>query len=338
MANSFKLRVVRAFIFDLVVILGFGACGKSDTGGKPEKNKPAVTGEHHGKKASFAFVTNSASTFWTIAQKGVEKGEKEFGCKVDVRIPSSGAVDEQQRIIEDLIAKKIDGMAISPIDPANMTPILNEVANHMPLVTQDSDAPNSNRVAYIGTNNHQAGLAAGEEIKKALPNGGKIMIFVGRLDAQNAKDRQQGILDAIKDTKIEVVATRLDYADQAKAKQNVEDAISANPDLAGLMGLWSYNGPAIVSAVKAAGKAGQIKIVAFDEESATLDGIADGSIESTIVQKPFEFGYQSVRLLSELATGNSRRIPENKVIDTGVVVVNKANVAEFRKNLEELTK
>ncbi len=289
------------------------------------------------KKLKFAFVTNSASTFWTIAEKGVRKAEKEFGVEVEMRIPATGAVDEQQRYIEDLIAKKVDGMAISPIDPANMTKILNEAAKHVPLITQDSDAPQSNRIAYIGTNNYEAGKAAGEEIKKALPQGGKIIIFVGRLDAQNAKDRRQGILDATKGTKIEIVDTRLDYADQAKAKQNVEDSLVAHPEIAAFVGLWSYNGPAIVSVVKAAKKVGKIKIVCFDEEDATLQGIKDGAIEATIVQKPFEFGYQSVRLLSELARGNNSRIPENKMIDTGVVIVNKQNVAEFWDNLKKLT-
>lgn len=308
------------------------ACGKneSDTG-----KAAAKSGE---KKLKFAFVTNSASTFWNIAEKGVQKGAKEFGVEVEMRIPASGQVDEQQRIIEELIAKQIDGMAISPIDPANMTRVLDEAAAHMPLITQDSDAAESKRLAYIGTNNYEAGKSAGEEIKKALPSGGKIMIFVGRLDAQNAVDRRQGILDAIQGTGIEVLDTRVDYADQARAKQNVEDAIAANPDIAGFMGLWSYNGPAIYSAVKDAGKIGAIKIVTFDEEDLTLQGISEGAIEATIVQKPYEFGYQSVRLLKELASGDTSRIPESKFIDTGVLVVNKSNVAEFTETLAKLKK
>ena len=81
--------------------------------------------------------------------------------------------------------------------------------------------------------------------------------------------------------------------------------IVAHPDIAGLVGLWSYNGPAIVSAIRAAGKVGQIKVVCFDEEEATLQAIADGAIQATIVQKPFEFGYQSIRLLDELARCSS---------------------------------
>lgn len=338
----------RAFRFGLyllsIVPLAFAvACGgKSD---KPEaqsakpgaQSQPAASSAASGRKQlQFAFVVNNPSTFWSIAEKGVRKAEKEFGVKVDFRTPPSGAIDEQQQIIQDLIAKKMDGMAISPIDPANMTTLLNEAAQRMILITHDSDAPASNRRAYIGTNNYEAGKIAGEEIKKALPNGGDIIIFVGRLDAQNAQDRQKGIVDVLAGTKIKVIDTRLDHGDQAKAKENVEGMIVAHPDIAGFTGLWSYNGPAIVSAVQAAGKVGKIKIIAFDEEPGTLQGIKDGAIESTVVQKPFEFGYQSVRLLTEVANGNSARIPASKLIDTGVLVVNKQNVDEFSTELKRL--
>lgn len=322
----------------LPTLAGMVLIGSLSGCGKQEASDAGKAGKANGKKLRFAFVTNSASTFWNIAEKGVRKGAEEFGVEVEMRIPASGQVDEQQRIIEELIAKQVDGMAISPIDPANMTRVLDEAAAHMPLITQDSDASESKRLAYIGTNNYEAGKAAGEEMKKALPNGGKIMIFVGRLDAQNAVDRRQGIIDVTQGSGIEVIDTRVDYADQARAKQNVEDAIAANPDIAGFMGLWSYNGPAIYSAVKDAGKIGVIKIVTFDEEDLTLQGITEGAIEATIVQKPYEFGYQSVRLLKELATGDRSRIPESKFIDTGVLVVNKSNVAEFTETLAKLKK
>ncbi len=340
--NLFRYSVKSplSFLLPLALATLIAGCGgektASDDGGKSQEQSASDGATKAAGKPHFAFVTNSASTFWTIAEKGVRKGEAEFGVEVEMRIPQSGAVDEQQRIIEDLIAKKINGMAISPIDPANMTGILNEAAARMPLITQDSDAAKSNRLAYIGTNNYEAGKIAGEEIKKALPGGGKLMIFVGRLDAQNAVDRRQGILDAIKGANIELVDTRLDYADQAKAKQNVEDTLAAHPDINALAGLWSYNGPAILSAVTAAGKVGQIKIVCFDEEEMTLQGVADGAISATIVQKPFEFGYQSVRLLAEIHKGDKSRIPESRMIDTGVLTINSANVAEFRENLKRL--
>src|SRR5205814_1211040 len=76
------------------------------------------------KKPKFAFVTNSASTFWTIAEAGVQKAAQEFDVDAEMKIPAGGAIDEQQRIIEELIARKMDGMAISPIDPDHMTAVL----------------------------------------------------------------------------------------------------------------------------------------------------------------------------------------------------------------------
>ena len=136
------------------------------------------TGE---KKTKLAFVTNNASDFWTIARKGVEQADKELpAVEVEFRIPADGTAAEQKRIVDDLLAKGIAGMAISPVDPDNQTQLINDAAKQALVVTQDSDAPKSNRAFYIGTDNHAAGKQAGELIKEALPQGGKIMIFVAR--------------------------------------------------------------------------------------------------------------------------------------------------------------
>jgi ribose transport system substrate-binding protein len=245
-------------------------------------------------------------------------------------------VDEQQRILEDLLARGIDGIAISPIDPANMTALLDQVAGRTLLVTHDSDAPASKRRAYVGTDNIAAGRAAGREIAKALPQGGEIVIFVGRLDAQNARERKQGIEEALAGTGVTILDTRLDQGDQARAQENAEAMIVAHPGVDALVGLWSYNGPAILQAVRAAGKIGAIEIVCFDEDTATLDGIAEGAIAATIVQRPFEFGYRSIRLLADLAARGDEAIPPGGVIDTGVVVVDRHNVAAFRAELEQI--
>ena len=252
------------------------------------------TDEAAGTTKRFAFVVNTPSSFWTIAEAGVHKAEAELGVEVDFRMPQTGSVDEQQRILEDLLARGIDGIAISPIDPANMTALLDQVAERTLLVTHDSDAPASKRLAYVGTDNVAAGRAAGGEVAKALPEGGEIVIFVGRLDAQNARERKLGIEEALAGTGVTVLDTRLDQGDQARAQENAEAMIVAHPDVDALVGLWSYNGPAILQAVRSANKIGAIKIVCFDEDTATLDGIAEGAIAATVVQRPFEFGYRSI--------------------------------------------
>lgn len=319
----------------LILVVGLSACGKQESGPAPQA---ATSGEGAHKKPRFAFVTNNVSAFWTIAKKGTDKAAKELEVEVEFRPPATGAIAEQQSIIEDLLNTGIDGITVSPIDPANQTGFLDKVAEKVPLLCHDSDAPQSKRIAYVGTNNYQAGREAGKLLKEALPQGGKIMLFVGTLDAQNAQDRKKGIEDEIQGTAIQVIDTRTDQVDTVKARSNAEDAMLTYPDLACLVGLWSYNGPQLAAAVKGAGKTGSISIVCFDEDAETLQGVVDGVIYATVVQRPFEMGYQSIKLLAEIAKGNKAAIPESGTIDTGVVQVRKDNVQEFWENLKKLTR
>ena len=287
------------------------------------------------KPVRIAFVTNNASDFWKIAEAGTKKAQAELGVEVVFRIPSKGTAEEQQQILQDLVTTGVSGIAISPKDPANQTDMLNEAAAKADLVTQDSDAPESNRLCYIGTNNHDAGVEAGKLTLAALPNGGKIMVCVGTMDAQNAADRFKGLEEALKGSKIEIVDVRTDETDRAKAVANVEDAISTHPDIVGFVGLWSYNGPSILNAVKSAKKQGKIKIIAFDEEEETLQGVKDGHIFGTVVQRPFEFGYQSVKLLTQLANGEKSAIPANKQLVIPTLSVTKDNVEAFWAELNQ---
>ena len=134
---------------------------------------------------------------------------------------------------------------------------------------------------------------------------------------------------AIQAGNITILDTRTDLTDRARAKQNVEDTLIRYPDINCLVGLWSYNGPAILSAVKDANKQGQVPIVCFDEEEDTLQGIADGAIHATVVQQPYEFGYQSVRILAALARGDKSVIPADKIFNIPVKIITKDNVQRF---------
>ena len=283
-----------------------------------------------------AFVTNNPSDYWKICNKGVNAAAAKLGDNVQFVEPADGSVQTQKQDVDDLLAKGVKGIAISPVDPANETDYLNTVASKTNLITSDSDAPNSNRLCYIGTDNHAAGVMAGDLIKKSIPQGGKIMLFVGKSDAQNARDRISGIQDALKGSNITIVDTRTDDTDHARAKQNAADAIVSNPDLAGMVGIWSYNGPAIYSAVKGAGKQGKIQIIAFDQEEDTMNGIKDGTIAGTIVQQPYQFGYESVTMLDKLAKGDKSGIPANKLMIIPTQVVNKANIAAYEASQAKL--
>ena len=290
-----------------------------------------------GEKITLAFVTNNASDFWTIARAGTMKAQSELpNTTVDFEIPAPASSDAQKTIINNLITKGVKGIAISTIDPKNQTPFLNEVAKKAIVFTQDSDAAGSDRMCYVGTDNRAAGVQAGQALTSALPNGGDVMLFVGNKDAQNAADRAGGIMDAIKGTKIHIVSTRTDDADHARAQANAKDAIASNPNIVGMVGLWSYNGPAIIKAVTEAGKVGKIKIVCFDEEADTLAGVKAGSVEGTVVQNPYEFGHQAIVLMDKVARGDGSVIPGNKTVTIPTRFITKDTVDAFSANLKTL--
>lgn len=289
------------------------------------------------KNLKLAFVTNNASDYWTIARKGVEKADAELeNVKVEFKLPGEGTAAEQKRIVDDLVSTGVSGIAISPVDPDNQTQFINEISKKTLVLTQDSDAPNSERALYIGTDNVAAGRQAGELIKEALPNGGKIMLFVGKSDARNAAERTQGIKEALNGSKVEIIDVRTDDTDRVRAKSNVSDTLVKYPDVVALVGLWSYNGPAILNAVKDANKVGQVKIICFDEEDETLAGVKEGSIFATVVQQPYEFGYQSVKIMAEILGGDKSKIPANKQINVPTLVIKKDSVEEFQKKINGL--
>ncbi|XXY51316.1 sugar-binding protein [Sorangium sp. So ce269] len=320
----------------LLALLAMTGCGNKSEG---TGAAPAAGGESKPKIVKLAFITNNASEFWKIAQAGVRKYEQESKVQVDVKMPPNGTTEEQNQIVENLSSQGYDAIAVSAIAPNDQVPVLNKAAEKSKLITFDSDAPKSNRLLYIGTNNYEAGKALGAHIVKLLPSGGKMAVFVGTLSADNAKQRLQGIQDAIAGKNIEIVDKREDNTDRAKARSNVEDIINAHPDLKLVAGLWSYNGPAIAAAIEALGKKGKVLAAVFDEEEETLTAIENGTISATVVQKPFQFGYLASKWAHELATKTDAakaQIPANKSIDTGIDLIEKTNVADFKQKLAEM--
>jgi len=283
------------------------------------------------------FVTNNASDFWTIARKGTEKAQAELpNVKIEFRINDDGSAAGQQRMVDDLLAKGVDGIAISPVDPKNQVQMINRAASQAVVVTQDSDAPSSKRTCYIGTDNEAAGVQAGKLVKEALPQGGQIMVFVGMLDAQNAQERYRGLKKELEGSNIKIIDIRTDETIRVRAKDNAATTLVNYPEIAGMVGLWSYNGPAILSAVREAGKIGKVKIVAFDEEDETLAGVKEGAIYATVVQQPFEFGYRSMIMLAKVIGGDKSGIPPSKLDIVPTLAIKKDDVEAFIVKINKL--
>ncbi len=313
--------------------------------------KPSGVPEQPSGRKKVAFVSNGVASFWTIAAAGVKAGGAKFGMDAETLMPVEG-ISDQKRIIEDLLTRGVDGIAISPIDPVNQSEILNQAARRTKLITHDSDAPASERLVYIGMDNYKAGRLCGALVREAMPKGGTVMILIGRLEQDNARSRRQGTIDGmlgrshdpkrfdppsavINEAGFKIVGTLTDNFDRAKGKANAEDTLAKYPDLGGFIGLFAYNPPLILEALAQAGKLGQVKVIAFDEDDATLAGIQKGTVYGTVVQNPYMYGFRSVEVLSELAKGNTSVIPMSKMIDIPARQIRKAEVDAFWAELKE---
>ncbi len=203
------------------------------------------------EKKTLAFVVNGASDFWKLAEAGVKKAQGELpNYDLQFKYPEQAAAAIQQRLMDDLVAAGVDAIMVSAVDPKTSTEALNRVGGQVPLFTTDSDAPDTNRIAYIGSSNTDAGKQAGEIALKALPDGGKCIGFVGLPGADNARERIEGMKAAIAGSKVELIDVRGDDIDQTRAKRNVEDALAANPDIDCMVGFYSYNPPRIYEVLK----------------------------------------------------------------------------------------
>jgi ribose transport system substrate-binding protein len=296
-----------------------------------------------------AYITNGVASFWTIAKAGAEAAGRDLQTQVSVHMPAEGIAD-QKRIIEDLLIKGVDAIAISVIDAENQTALLNEAARSTRLITQDSDAPKSDRLAYIGMDNYEAGRLLGKLIKESLPNGGQIALFIGRVEQDNARKRRQGTIDEvlertpdpsrydppgspISNGTFTFLVTLTDQFDRVKAKANCEDAILRYPELDAVVGLFAYNTPACLEALKQTGKSGDIKVFSFDEADETLQAIKDGIAVGTIVQNPYEYGYRSVQMLKEVLSGNTAVIPQSKFVNIPAQRIDRSNVESYWADL-----
>ena len=328
----------------MAIAVTITSCGESS---KTTSTSKQGGGKTSGERPRVAFVTNQVHSFWSIAEAGCKDAEKDFDCEVVVKMPAPASVDKQKDIVEDLLSTGIQGIAISPIDAKNQAGAINEWAAKIPLITHDSDAPDTNRMVYVGMDNYKAGRSCGELLRKAIPDGGEVLMLIGRLEQDNAKKRWQGAVDALaereydaeryegdatepfKAGKFTILPTKL-TGDEERAKQQTEDALNSRPKIVGIIGLFAYDPPGALAALKSAKRVNLVKIAAFDESKPTLDGIKDGSILGTVVQDPYSYGYKSVEVLLDIIKGNE---PKQKFYDCPAKVITKENVDEFEDDL-----
>ena len=300
---------------------------------------PACSGKGGSGKVKVAVVTNCTDPFWTICEAGAKQSAKDHDVELVFRQPATDTVVDQMEIVEALLKTGIKGLAISVINPKEQTPDLTRIAGQVNLLTMDNDAEKSGRLCYIGIDNYEAGKEAGRMVKRALPDGGTVAIFIGNTTSDNAHGRIAGVLDELdgKDNRAEITAGKYrekygkftlhrkepitDGTTPDRVANNASDALEQlknTPNVA-MVGLYNSNPKGILEAARSKSLVGKIKIIGFDENPVTLEGIDKGEIEGTVIQDPYNYGYEAVKWLAHMAKGGDKKDLPTKAVPHGLV-------------------
>jgi ribose transport system substrate-binding protein len=252
---------------------------------------------------NIAMVVNVAADYWKAGQVGFLKGCTDLGIptsKCTYFAPPNGKLTEQNSELETLRSQGITGYSISAIDPAAAGgTIASDMKKGVFVLPIDSPLPGTAAAGlYLGTPNYTAGYQAGTAMKQLLGGKGSVAILVGSLTAANATQRIAGFEDAIKGTSITVAQKVNDNLSASTATSDAETILANNPNVNGLYGVYSYDGPALAQAVQSAGKTASVSIVSDDSDAQTLQFIQSGVIGGTVVQMPWQQGYTGAYILA----------------------------------------
>ncbi len=295
-----------------------------------------ASGADAADKKVFALVPKALGVpFYADAERGCKEEAAKIGAECLFTGPAQLDDAEQARIVRDLVTKKVSGISIAPNNAESISNVISAaLAAKIPVITFDSDAPKSQRIAFVGTNNEAAGVAAGEAFVKAMPNGGSYAVLTGGLSAQNLNDRIKGFKSKLGDKFKEVSGSPFACNDDSSlCIQVIQDILAKNPNLDGIFysGGWPMFAPeAYIRAVKSRApdiKSGKFVVVSFDTLPSQLKLLKDGYATTLIGQRPYAMGTGSIDDLEKLSKGET----VDPVTDTGVDVVNASNVATFLK-------
>lgn len=267
--------------------------------------------------------------YWDNCRKGMEAKAAELGVNAEFIGPEKSDATLQVGVIESVIARNPAAIAISPNDPATVNELIAKAtAQGIKVITWDADAPDSDRILYIGTDNYNAGATAAEELSKVLNGEGKVAILNGALTALNAQQRTNGFKDwmAKNATGIEIVDDQPTNDDANTSASVAEAILQAHPDLAGFYGVTGNGVPGAGVAVKGANKCGEVHIVGFDVVPQGIELMKAGCVDALISQRPYGMTAQALEVMIDLVNGKTF---DTTNIDTGVEVVYPDGLEEF---------
>jgi ribose transport system substrate-binding protein len=287
-----------------------------------------------------AVVFLSGSEFFNWAYAGMRDAARMLGphVQVELRGPAEWDASLEARTLEQLTARKIDGVVVTAAEANALIPAIdNAVGAGIPVITFDSDSPGSKRLAFVGTNNYNAGWVAGKTMAEWLGGTGQVGVstFPG---PDHLNKRLDGFTAALKrfGPGISIAAIVNDEGDVAKAETQITAMLQANPGITGIFCAHGNPGPGAAAAVRNLGLTGKVQILAFDFGTPVIELIESGEIKGTIGQNPYLMGYMSMLLAysarhkTEVLSERPGFGPVPETIDTGVSVLYKGDIGRYR--------
>lgn len=282
----------------------------------------------------------SGSEFFNWAHAGMRDAARALGPQVQVELqgPAEWDASLEARTVEQLVARKIDGLVVTAAEANALVPAIDKaIAAKIPVITFDSDSPGSQRLAFVGTNNYNAGFAAGKAMAPWLGGTGQVGIstFPGPDHLQRRVDGFTAALAQFAPG-IKIAAIVNDEGDVARAESQITAMLQANPGIKGIFCAHGNPGPGAAAAVRNLGLQGKVQILAFDFGTPVIELIESGEIKGTVGQDPYLMGYMAMLLAysarhpTEVPSSRPGFGPFPENIDTGVRILYKADIGRYR--------
>lgn len=313
-----------------LVALSLSACApaaeESAATAAPAEEQPAASS---GEPLYVFLPKGLDNPYWDNCRKGMEAKAEELGVNAEFIGPEKSDATLQVGVIESVLARNPAAIAISPNDPATVNALIAQAtAQGIKVITWDADAPDSERILYIGTDNYNAGATAAETLSKVINGEGKVAILNGALTALNAQQRTNGFKDWMEKNApgIEIVDDQATNDDANTSASVAESILQAHPDLVGFYGVTGNGVPGAGVAVKGANKCGEVHIVGFDVVPQGIELMRGGCVDALISQRPYGMTAQALEVMIELVDGKTY---DTTNIDTGVEIVYPDGLEEF---------
>ncbi|WP_339283962.1 substrate-binding domain-containing protein [Paenibacillus sp. FSL R5-0486] len=281
----------------------------------------------------------SGLEYWKSPLKGFEDAADALGVTVEYRGATRYDAKEQTMVIEQAIARKPAGIAISAIDPQSLVPAINKAIDaDIPVVLFDADAPDSQAYSFLGTDNYKSGVMAADKMAELLGREGEVAVLT-LPGQQNHEERTKGFRDTIKARypSMQIFEVADGHGDAMVSRDETIRMMKEHPELAGIFVTEATGGAGAGEAAQTAGDRHPLQIISFDTNKTTLDMIKNGTISATIAQGTWNMGYWSLQYLFHLhhqltvpaPSSSGENAPLPVMVDTGISVVTRSDVDDY---------